>query len=113
MNTSAPSHLLQWWAFANNASNGARLAASRALAGLIQFGATWEAAVAALATWVFRALRSLVQHLEDWASDEPRTAKELLALARSLERTQPSLAAELRFIASHRPDDAELNKEPL
>ena len=113
MSTTASSHLSQWWVYSSNAANGARLAMVRTVTSFVQFGATWQAAVAALATWVFRALRSLVQHLEDWASDEPRTAKELLALARSLERTQPSLAAELRFIASHRPDDVELNKEPL
>jgi len=113
MSTIASSHLSQWWAYASNAANGARLAMARTLTSLVQFGATWEAGVAAIATWVFRTVRSLERRLESWASDEPRTAQELLALARSLERTQPSLAAELRFIASHRPDDAELNKEPL
>ena len=107
MSTIASSHLSQWWAYASNASNGARLAVARSLTSLIQFGATWEAGVAAIATRLFRAVGSLVKHLESWASDEPRTAQDLLALARSLERTQPSLAKELRFIALHRPDAAE------
>lgn len=72
-------------------------------------GALWAATAAA---WIWHGVRriagraagSLVRHLEPWGSDEPRTPQELLALARSVEHTQPSLAAELRFFASHRPD---------
>ena len=82
MSTIAPAHLLQWWAYASNASVGARFVIARTFA-------------------------RLLQRLERWASDEPRNAQELLALARSLERTQPALAAELRCIASHRPDGGE------
>jgi hypothetical protein len=107
MSISAPSPLLQWWAHASSASNGARLAFARIVTGLNHFGATWEAGVAALATWLFRMAGRLVRRLESWGSEEPRTPQELLALARSLERTQPSLAAELRFIAMHRPDPDE------
>jgi hypothetical protein len=104
MGTTATSHLVQWWAYASNASNEARLALARAFTHLAQSGATREAGVAIIATWLLRAARSCLKRLEDWGSEEPRTAQELLALARSLERTQPSLAAELRFIAMHRPE---------
>jgi hypothetical protein len=62
---------------------------------------TWEARVAAIAATLTHAAGRLVRRLEAWSSDEPRTPEELLALARSLERTQPNLAAELRCIASH------------
>ncbi len=62
---------------------------------------TWEARVAALAAALWRTASHVVRRLEAWGSDEPRTPQELLALARSLERTQPNLAAELRCIASH------------
>jgi hypothetical protein len=71
------------------------------------FGATWEAGIAAVATWPLRAIASLARRFEAWGSEEPRTPQELLALARSLERTQPNLAAELRFIALHRPEATE------
>lgn len=91
MNINAPSHLSQWWAYASNASNGARLAIARNLTSLIQFGATWEAGVAAIATRLFRAVGSLVPHLGSWASDETRTAPGLLALARSLNARSPVL----------------------
>jgi hypothetical protein len=105
MNTAAPPPLMQWRARASHASNGAKLAVARAITGATQFGATWEAAVAAIAAWLLGAVASLVRRLENWGSDEPRTPQELLALARSLERTQPSLAAELRCIAMHRSED--------
>jgi hypothetical protein len=62
---------------------------------------TWEARLAAMSASVLSAAGRLVRRLEAWGSDEPRTPQELLALARSLERTQPNLAAELRCIALH------------
>ena len=42
--------------------------------------------------------------LRRWERDEPRTPGGLLALADSVERQMPSFAAELRFIAWHRPE---------
>jgi hypothetical protein len=107
MNTAAPSALMQWRSHATNASNTARLAIARSVTSFNHFGATWEAGVAAIATWLFRLVGRVARRLEAWGSEEPRTPQELLALARSLERTQPNLAAELRFIAMHRRDDTE------
>jgi len=106
MSTTPLSSLSQWWAHASSASNAVRLAVAHALSGLIQFGATWEAGLAAVATWSLRAIGSFARRLEAWSSEEPRTPQELLDLARSLERTQPNLAEELRFIALHRPEAA-------
>lgn len=107
MNTTAPTALMQWRYQASNASNTARLAIARSLTSFNHFGATWQAGVAAVVAWLVRLVGRLVRRLESWSSEEPRTPQELLALARSLERTQPNLAAELRFIAMHRRDDTE------
>jgi hypothetical protein len=53
---------------------------------------------AALALW---------RRISDWWCEPLRTKKDLLVLARQIEKDQPNLAAELRFIAQHRPDDGE------
>jgi hypothetical protein len=73
---------------------------------------TWQAHIATITTRLVQALDRLARRLEAWGSDEPRTREELLALARSLERTQPNLAAELRCIALHRPDADEQARKP-
>ena len=59
MNITAPSPLTQWWAHASNASSRAKLAVARHLTSLIQLGATREAGVAVIATWLFRAVANL------------------------------------------------------
>jgi hypothetical protein len=92
--------LSAWWA-------RARLAIVHRLTGLMAFGTTREAGVAACAAWAFRTGRRLLQRLACWGRDEPRTAEELLALARRVEQVSPSFAAELRFFAMKQPDAAE------
>ena len=57
-------------------------------------GAQWAADAV---VFVIRAVRRLKR------GDEPRSPAELLELARRVEREMPALAAELRFIAMHRP----------
>ena len=73
---------------------------------------TWQAQIATITTPLVQALGRLARRLEACGSDEPRTRAELLALARSLERTQPNLAAELCSIALHRPDAEEQARKP-
>lgn len=46
-------------------------------------------------------LADLARHLTRPSSNEPRTAEELLALAESVQATQPSWAADLRAVAMH------------
>jgi len=108
MSTSATatSHRLPWRTRADVALERAKLAVAHKLGGLIEFGTTREEGVAACAAWAFRTVRRLLQRLASWRRDEPRTAQDMLALARSVERESPSLAAELRCIAMHRPDAA-------
>jgi hypothetical protein len=93
--------LAAWWARAT-------LAVAHELTGLMAFGTTREAGVAAAcAAWGFRRVRRLLQRLACWGRDEPRTAEDLLALARSVEHVSPSFAAELRFFAMNQPDAAQ------
>ena len=84
----------------------ATLAIAHRLSGLMEFGTTREAGVAACAAWAFRTGRRLLQRLACGDRDEPRTAEDLLALARSVEHVSPSFAAELRFFAMNQPDAA-------
>ena len=93
--------LAAWWA-------RARLAIAHRLSRLMEFGTTREAGIAAAcAAWAFRRVRRLQQGLARWARDEPRTAEDLLALARRVEQVSPSFAAELRYFAMKQPDAAE------
>ena len=92
--------LAAWW-------DRATLAVAHRLSGLMEFGTTREAGVAACAAWAFRTARRLLPRLAFWGRDEPRTAQDMLALARSVEHVSPSFAAELRFFAMDQPDAAE------
>jgi hypothetical protein len=51
---------------------------------------------------VYRWARSVLKRLR--VTGEPRDAEDVMALARSIERSMPSLAAELRFFAMNRPE---------
>jgi len=61
MSTTAPSPLLPWRTRAGDALAGAKLAIAHRLSGLMAFGTTREAGVAACAAWAFRAVRRLLQ----------------------------------------------------
>ena len=53
-------------------------------------------------TRVYRWAQAVLKRLS--ATGGPRSAEDVLALARSIEREMPSLAAELRFFAMNRPE---------
>ena len=71
--------------------------------------ARWAAAGAAALSRLFGTARGhadlLRQRFDRWCCPPPRTRGDILALARQVESDQPSLAAELRWIAWHRPSD--------
>lgn len=86
MNGNASARLSQWWVHGVTADE-------RAPAPVAPVAGT---------PWTAKLLGRLRRGL--WQSDEPRSADDLLAMARGLEREMPNLAAELRMIAMHRPD---------
>jgi branched-subunit amino acid aminotransferase/4-amino-4-deoxychorismate lyase len=45
------------------------------------------------------------RRFDRWCCEPPQTRDDILTLARQVESDQPSLAAELRWIAWHRPND--------
>ena len=100
MNDDASSLASQWWVHGvtgaervNSVTTDiAALPAHRGSSGSLGAGPV---------TRLFRWARTALQR---WERDEPRTPEDLLALAVSVEREMPSLAAELRFIAWHRPE---------
>ena len=92
--SNAPSRLSQWWALPD--------AVAEARADLANIAAAGDPFSTA---WPFRALRwsrGLARRV--WSRSEGDTKDELFAFARSVEGSMPNLAAELRFIAVHRPN---------
>lgn len=81
--------------------------AQRQLHGLMTLGTTPDAAAAAIAARLFAALRRLAQRLGASDDDKPLSAQDMLALARRVQAESPTLAAELRRIAMHRPVSTE------
>ncbi len=102
MSDDASSRLSRWWVHGIDAVDRVRPVVARHTVLVMQLGATRDEFSAALATRILRWAHGFLQRL--WGPDEPRTAQGLLALARSVEREMPDLAAELRVIAMHRPD---------
>jgi hypothetical protein len=68
----------------------------------IALGAAYEPFTAALAARAWRWARQQLHR--SGAPREPQTPQELMAYARSIQHTMPTLAAELNGIALRRPD---------
>ena len=93
--SNAPSRLSQWWVSPGDAGAGARPELANAAAARDAFSTAWPFRA-------FRRTRGLVRRV--WSRSEGDTKDELFAFARSVEGSMPNLAAELRFIAAHRPN---------
>jgi hypothetical protein len=98
----APSRMSRWWVHGISAVDHARPVIARHTVRAAELGATRGAFSAALATRIYRSVRSLLVWLR--AGGQPQTAAEVLAYARSIERDMPNLAAELRFFALRAPE---------
>ena len=100
MNDDASSLASQWWV--HGVSGAERVnSVTTDVAALPAHPGSSGSLGAGPTTRLFRWARAVLRR---WERDEPRTADGLLALADSVEREMPSLAAELRFIARHRPE---------
>jgi hypothetical protein len=98
----ASSRMSQWWVQGISAVDRARPLIAHHTVRAAELGATRGAFSAALATRIYRVVRSLLVRLR--AGSQPHPAAEALAYARSIERDMPNLAAELRFIALRAPE---------
>ncbi len=100
MNDDAASLASQWWVHGVNGAERVK-SVTADVAPPPAHPASSGSLGAGPATRLFRWARAVLRR---WERDEPRTPEGLLALADSVEREMPSLAAELRFIARHRPE---------
>ena len=97
MSSATPSRYPKWWA-------GSLLCAERATpwvigpaAHALAIAGSRESVAAMLAARVWRWAARGLERLRE--PQEPRNAEELLAYARTLEKSMPNLAAELRCLA--------------
>ncbi len=103
MNALATSRLAHWWIHSLNAATRARPVMREHDTRAATLPAGPEQPSAAVAA---RFVRGAQRWLQRWASPryEPQTAAELLDYARSIERSMPDLAADLRHAALRHDD---------
>jgi hypothetical protein len=99
MNDDASSLASQWWVRGVNGAERVN-SVTTDIAALPAHPGSSASFGAGAATRLFRWARAVLRR---WQRNEPRTREDVLALADSVEREMPNLAAELRFIARHRP----------